>query len=363
MSLGGDGWSDGDAEGPGFHYFPPGENPDLTPIAEMSGRALRRVIERVDLEILALALHEAQPRVIERVLRNVSSKNAAHIREEMERSGSEESERSVEARQMLMQTAYTMKNHGDITFEGPADDAIPPLDRAIEDGLAAFHSPESKAEHAVSLIVALAARAELHGLLSLEPALERSPDGIFSTGLRMLADQAPWDEVEMILARQIDSSLGAMERNKEIAIEGALAILEGASEDRARARLVAFLPEGEADYERLPGVRFSPSAQATVDIISLCVELAGLASRDEGGAIAERLEWIQEPLLKTGLKWALDGASIEDVERLLSRKGQTRLDRERRKLECLAEGLMLIREGHPEGFIREALGGYIEDEA
>ncbi len=357
------GWGDGGMEDPGFHYLPPGENPDLTPFAEMSGRALRRVIERMDLEILALALHDAQPRVVERVLRNVSSKNAAHIREEIERSGAGQSERSVEARQMLMQTAYAMKSHGDITFDGPADDAIPPLDRALEEGLAAFHSPESKAEHAVSLIVVLAARAEQHGLLSLEPALERSPDGIFSTGLRMLVDQAPWDEVEMILVRQIESSLGAMDRNKEIAIEGALAILEGVSEDRARARLVAFLPEGEADYERLPGVRSSPSTQASVDIISLCVELAGLASRDEGGAIAERLEWIQEPLLKTGLKWAIEGASIQDVERLLSRKGQTRLDRERRKLECLAEGLMLIREGHPVDFIREALGGYLEDEA
>lgn len=357
------GWGDGGMEDPGFHYLPPGENPDLTPFAEMSGRALRRVIERMDLEILALALHDAQPRVVERVLRNVSSKNAAHIREEIERSGAGQSERSVEARQMLMQTAYAMKSHGDITFDGPADDAIPPLDRALEEGLAAFHSPESKAEHAVSLIVVLAARAEQHGLLSLEPALERSPDGIFSTGLRMLVDQAPWDEVEMILVRQIESSLGAMDRNKEIAIEGALAILEGVSEDRARARLVAFLPEGEADYERLPGVRSSPSTQAAVDIISLCVELAGLASRDEGGAIAERLEWIQEPLLKTGLKWAIEGASIQDVERLLSRKGQTRLDRERRKLECLAEGLMLIREGHPVDFIREALGGYLEDEA
>ena len=363
MNFSGDGWADGGMGGPGFHYFPPGENPDLTPFAEMTGRALRRVIERMDLEVLVLALRDAQPRVVERVLRNVSSKNAAHIREEIERSVSGESERSVEARQMLMQTAYAMKHHGDITFDGPADDAIPPLDRALEEGLAAFHSSESKAENAVSLIVALAARAEQHGLLSLEPALERSPDGIFSTGLRMLVDQAPWDEAEMILARQIESSLAAMVRNNEVAIEGALAILEGVSEGRARARLVAFLPEGEADYERLPGVRFSPSAQATVDIISLCVELAGLASRDEGGAIAERLEWIQEPLLKTGLKWALEGATIEDVERLLSRKGQTRLDRERRKLECLAEGFMLTREGHPEDFIREAIGGYLEDEA
>ena len=363
MNFSGDGWGDGGMEGPGFHHFPPGENPDLTPFAEMSGRALRRVIERMDPEILVLALRDADSRVVERVLRNVSSKNAVHMREEIERSGSMESERSVEARQMLMQTAYAMKNHGDITFDGPADDSIPPLDRTLEEGLAAFHSSEAKAEHAVSLIVVLAARAEQHGLLSLEPALERSPDGIFSTGLRMLVDQAPWDEAEMILARQIESSLAATERNKEIAIEGAVAILEGVSEDRARARLVAFLPEGEADYERLPGVRFSPSAQASVDIISLCVELAGLASRDEGGAIAERLEWIQEPLLKTGLKWALEGATIEDVERLLSRKGQTRLDRERRKLECLAEGFMLIREGHPLDFIREALGGYIEDEA
>jgi len=317
----------------------------------------------MDPDILVLALRDADARVVERVLRNVSSKNAAHIREEIERASSGMSERSIEARQMLMQTAYTLKNHGDITFDGPADDAIPPLDHSLEGGLAAFHSSESKAEHAVTLIIALAARAEQHGLLSLEPALERSPDGIFSTGLRMLVDQAPWDEAEMILARQIESSLSAMDRNKEVAIEGALAILEGVSEDRARARLVAFLPEGEADYERLPGVRFSPSAQATVDIISLCVELAGLACRDEGGAIAERLEWIQEPLLKTGLKWALEGATIEDVERLLSRKGQTRLDRERRKLECLAEGFMLIREGHPVDFIREALGGYLEDEA
>ena len=363
MNFSGDGWGDDGVEGPGFHYFPPGENPDLTPFAEMSGRALRRVIERMDLEILALALHDADARVVERVLRNVSSRNAAHMREEIERSGAEQSERSVEARQMLMQTAYAMKNHGDITFDGPADDAIPPLDRALEEGLAAFHSSDARAEHAVSLIVVLASRAEGHGLLSLEPALERSPDGIFSTGLRMLVDQAPWNEVETILARQIESSLGAMVRNNEIAIEGALAILEGVSEDRARARLVAFLPEGQADYERLPGVRFSPSAQSAVDIISLCVELAGLASRDEGGAIAERLEWIQEPLLKTGLKWAIEGASIQDVERLLSRKGQTRLDRERRKLECLAEGLMLIREGHPVDFIREALGGYLEDEA
>ena len=363
MSLDGGGWTDGGTEGPGYRFFSPGENPDLTPFAEMSGRALRRVIERMDPEILALALRDAEARVVERVLRNVSSRNAARIREEIRRPGSGESERSVEARQMLMETAYAMKNHGDITFEGPADDAIPPPDRTLEAALAAFHSPDSKAEHAVSLIVALAARAERYGQLSLEPALERIPDGIFSIGLRMLVDQAPWNEAEMILARQIESFLGAMERNKEIAIEGALAVLEGVSEDRARARLVAFLPEGEADYERLPGVRLSPSAQAAADIIRLCVELAGLAYRDEGGAIAERLERVQEPLLKTGLKWALEGATMEDVERLLSRKGQTRLDRERRKLECLAEGFMLIREGHPEDFIREALGGYLEDEA
>ena len=363
MSLDGDGWMDSEAEGPGYHFTPPDEIPDTIPFVEMSGRALRRIIERLDPEILALALRDAEAREVERFLRNVSSKNAVHIREEIERAGAEESERRAEARLILKQTAYSMKKRGEITFEGPADDAIPPLDRKLEELLAAFHSPESKAEQAVSLVVALASRAEQLGLLSLEPVLERSPDGIFSIGLRMLVDQMRWDEAEMILTRHIESSLAAVERNREIAIEGALAILEGVGEDRVRARLVAFLPEGEADYERLPGVRFSPSAQTTVDIISLCVELAGLASRDEGGAIAERLEWIQEPLLKMGLKWALEGASIEDVERLLSRRGQTRLNRERRKLECLAEGFMLIREGHPDGFIREALGGYLEDEA
>ena len=53
----------------------------------------------MDLEILVLALRDAQPRVVERVLRNVSSKNAAHIREEIERASPEKSERSVEARQ------------------------------------------------------------------------------------------------------------------------------------------------------------------------------------------------------------------------------------------------------------------------
>lgn len=357
---GDDGWLAGDS---GHRYFSPGENPDLTPIAEMSGRALRRVIERVDLEVLAVALRDAEARVVERVLRNVSSKNAARIREALERSEADGGASGVEARQVLMETAYAMKNHGDITFEGPADDAMPPLDRAVEEALAAFHLPGSAAAQSVALIAALAARAEQHGLLSLEPALDRSPDGIFSTGLRMLVDQVPWEEAEMILARQLDSSLGAMERNKEIAIEGALAILEGASESRARARLVAFLPEGEADYERLPGVRFSPSAQAAADIIRLCVEFAGIAARQGSGAIEERLERIEEPLLQTGLRWALSGAPIEDVERLLSRKGQTRVDRERRKVESLAEGFALIRQGHPEDFIREALGSYLEEEA
>ena len=363
MNLDGDRWMNVGPEGPGRRFFSPGENPDLTPFAEMSGRALRRVIERIDLEVLARALRSAEARVVDRVLGNVSTKNARRIREEIKRGGADEGDRVVEARQLLMETAYAMKEHGDITFDGPADDAIPPLDRAVEEELAAFHAPGSAAGQAVSVVAALAARAERHGLLSLEPALERSPDGIFATGLRMLVDQTPSGEAETILARQIESALGAMERNREIAIEGALAIIEGVSEERARARLVAFLPEGEADYERLPGVRFSPSAQAAVDIISQCVELAGLAAREGSGAIEERLEWIQEPLLGTGLKWALDGAPMDDVERLLSRRGQTRLDRERRKLECLVEGFMLIREGHPEDFIRDALGGYLEDEA
>ncbi len=353
---------DGGPEIPGGRFFSPGENPDLTPFVEMSGRALRRVIERVDLDVLALALRDAEARVVKRVLGNVSSKSAARIREEIERAEAEEDAPGVEARQFLMETAYVMKNHGDITFDGPADDSIPPMDRALEEELATFHSSGSAAEQAVSLAVALAARAEQQGLLSLEPALERIPDGIFSTGLKMLVDQTPWDEAEIILTRQIESSLGAMERNKEIAIEGALAILEGVSKERALARLVAFLPEGEADCERLPGVRFPPSVQATVDVIAFCVELADLAHREGSGAIADRLEGIEESLLKTGLKWALDGAPTDAVERLLGRRGQTRLDRERRKLECVAEGFALIREGHPESFVREALAGYLEDE-
>ncbi len=365
MNLDREGWTEGGPEEGGRPFFSPGEVSDLTPFARMSGRALRRVIERMDLDVLALALRDAQPRVVERVLKNVSAKNAARLHEEITRpAAGEVGPGGVdEARQVLMETAYAMEQHGDITFEGPADDAIPPLERALEEELASFHDPESRAERTVSLIAALADRAQRHGLLSLEPALERSPNGIFSVGLRMLVDQAPLQEAEMIFTRQIESSLGAMERNKEIAIEGVLSILEGASAERTRARLVAFLPEGEADYERLPGVRFSPSAQAAADIISLCVDLADLAAREGSDAMEAHLAAIRDPLLQTGLKWAIEGAPLDDVERLLSRKGQTRLDRERRKLECLAEGLMLIREGHPEGFIREALSGYLEDEA
>ena len=125
MSLDGDGWMDSEAEGPGYHFTPPDEIPDTIPFVEMSGRALRRIIERLDPEILALALRDAEAREVDRFLRNVSPKNAVHIREEIERAGAEESERRAEARLILKQTAYSMKKRGEITFEGPADDAIP----------------------------------------------------------------------------------------------------------------------------------------------------------------------------------------------------------------------------------------------
>ncbi len=199
MNLEGDGWIDGGMENPAHHYFSLDENPDLSPITEMSGRALRRVIERMDVQTLALALCDAEARVVERVLRNVSSNNAAQIREEMERSVSGQGEQNLKARQRLMQTAYAMKYYGDITFDGPADDAIPSLDHSLKEALSAYHATDSRAEQTVALIALLAARVEQYSLLSLEPALERSPDGIFSTGLRMLVDQTPWDEAEMIL--------------------------------------------------------------------------------------------------------------------------------------------------------------------
>jgi len=58
--------------------------PDLGPLARMSGRALRRLIERVDMDTLSLALRYAEDSLVQRVLRNVSSRTAAALREEME---------------------------------------------------------------------------------------------------------------------------------------------------------------------------------------------------------------------------------------------------------------------------------------
>ncbi|MEK6711021.1 MAG: FliG C-terminal domain-containing protein, partial [Nitrospinota bacterium] len=54
-----------------------GSRPDLAPLARMSGRALRRLIERLDMDTLSLALREAPSGLVQRVLRNVSSRTAA----------------------------------------------------------------------------------------------------------------------------------------------------------------------------------------------------------------------------------------------------------------------------------------------
>lgn len=339
------------------------ERPDMGPLARMSGRALRRLIERVDMDTLCLALRYADDSVVERVLRNVSSRTAAALREEMEEGPSATPEDCVEAQQVLMEVAYDLEERGEISFEGPADDALPPLDRELEHRLASFSLAESGTADVITLVQGLAARGREHGLISLEPALERVPEGVLAAGLRMAVDQLSVEEIEIVLGRQVDALLYAMERNAEIAVEGVLSILEGEDEERTRARLVSFLPEGEADFERMPEVRLTPSAQAANDIIRASCGLASLARREGLGALEERLEGLPHPLLARGVRWALDGSDLDEVERMLRRRGRTRVDRERRKLETLVEGVLLLREGRDPAYVREALEGFLEDKA
>jgi len=329
----------------------------------MSGRALRRLIERVDMETLSLALRLADAPLVERVLRNVSSRAAAALREEMGEASPPGREECAEAQHVLMETAYDLEEKGEISFEGPADDALPPLEPATEARLGGFHLAEGGAAEVAALIAGLAERAREHGLVSLEPVLERIPENLLAAGLRMVVDQLPAEEIETVLGRQIDAFLYAFERNGEIAAEGVLSIIEGEDTERTRARLVSFLPEGEADYERLPEVKLPPSAQAANDLIRACCELAGRARAQGLGALEGQLDALPDPLLRRGLRWALEGNDLDEVERMLRRRARTRADRERRKLEALLEGLVLLREGRDPAYIREALEGFLEEKA
>lgn len=357
-------WDEPGSPGPGGEGERRRESrPDLGPLARMSGRALRRLIERVDMDTLSLALRYAEDALIQRVLRNVSSRTAAALREEMEGGPGAAPEDCAEAQQVLLEVAYDLEERGEISFEGPADDALPPLDRELEHRIAGFSLAGASAPDVIALVAGLAARGREHGLVSLEPALERVPEGLLAAGLRMAVDQLPVEEIEAVLGRQIDASIHALERNAEIAVEGVLSILEGEDEERTRARLVSFLPEGEADFERMPEVKLIPSAQAANDIIRASCELAALARREGLGALEERAEALPHPLLARGVRLALEGSDLDEVERMLRRRSRTRAERERRKLETLLEGLLLLREGRDPAYVREALEGFLEDKA
>ncbi|MEK6711162.1 MAG: hypothetical protein AABZ64_11355, partial [Nitrospinota bacterium] len=290
-------------------------------------------------------------------------RTAAALREEMEDGAAAAPEDCVEAQHAMMEVAYDLEERGEISFDGPADDALPPLDREIEQCVAGFNPAESGAAEVIALAAALAGRGREHGLISLEPVLERVPEGVLAAGLRMAVDQLPVEEIETVLGRQVDAHLHAQERNSEIAVEAVLSILEGEDEERTRARLVSFLPEGEADFERLPEVRLTPSAQAANDLIRVGCALAARARREGLGALEQGLESLPHPLLERGIRWALEGSDLDEVERMLRRRSRTRSERERRKLETLLEGLLLLREGRGPAYVREALEGFLEEKA
>ncbi|MDA0998930.1 MAG: hypothetical protein O2807_00245 [bacterium] len=339
------------------------EEADLSPLSNMSGRALRRIIDRSDPETLSLALCTADPAVADRVLQNVSVHAAEFLRAEIQRNAGMPREVYRDAQRTLMATAYSLEERGEISLDGPADDTIPPLEIETEGKLSAHHLAEMEAAEAIDLLALFSARALRHGLLSLEPALDRMPGSVLSTGLRMVIDLSLVEDIESIVGRQIDAYIVHLERNGEILIEGLASIVSEEGRERARARLVAFLPEGAADYERLPEMHLPPSAQATSRIISLCCDLAEEAHREGLAALEGRLGDIPEALLRRGLRWALEGAGIDEIERMLERRHRTRTEKERRKLELILEGLLLIREGVPPDRLREALEGFLEEKA
>lgn len=336
---------------------------DMTPLTLMSGRALRRIIDHIDRDTLSLALCAAGSSVTDRVFRNLSVRAAEILREEIQKNEGMPREIYLEAQYALMATAHSLEERGEISFEGPADDSIPPLKSETEEKISADHLAEMEAGDAIDVLAALSARAYQHGLFSLEPVLDRMPGSIFSMGLRMVVDLFLVEDIEAIAGRQIDAFITHLERNGEILIEGLNAILSEESGEQARIRLVAFLPEGAADYERLPEMRLPPSAQATNRIISLCADLADEAHREGIAALEARLDQIPDALLRRGLRWSFDGAGIDEIERMIERRHRTRTERERRKLELILEGLLLIREGVPSDRLREALEGFLEEKA
>ncbi|MEE9276039.1 MAG: FliG C-terminal domain-containing protein [bacterium] len=357
-----DPFESGGEEGP-YGSRPGMEEADLSPLSRMSGRALRRLIERVDMETLSLALRCADADITDRVLRNLSSRTAAALREEIGALPFSGRDICLEAQHVLMETAYDLESRGDISFDGPADDAFPPLDASLESAIGGFSLPEADPAGTIGFLVRLAGRAHAHGLLSLEPVLERIPEGILATGLRMAVDQLEAEDIEAVLGRQIDSHLSFLDRMGEILIEGLLSIASGEDEERARGRLVAFLPAGAEDYERLPEMRLPPSAEATNRLIGLLCDLAGESRRKGPAALADRLDEISDPLLRRGVEWVSEGCGLEDLERMAERRCKTRTDRERRKLEVLLEGFFLIRQGTPPDRVREALEGFLEEMA
>ncbi|MBX6773314.1 MAG: hypothetical protein IRY83_16460, partial [Chloroflexi bacterium] len=86
-------------------------------LALLDDRALQRVLRRIEISDLPLALQKAPPPLVERILANLSVRTAAMVREEMAAASSARTRQVHEAQQRIVAVARAMEENEEIVVE------------------------------------------------------------------------------------------------------------------------------------------------------------------------------------------------------------------------------------------------------
>jgi flagellar motor switch protein FliG len=91
-------------------------------LAYADDRGMQELLRQIDSAKVALALHEADDAVTERILTNLSERAGSMLKEEIEFLGTVKPEDKAAARKELIETALKLENEGQLEFEEQVED-------------------------------------------------------------------------------------------------------------------------------------------------------------------------------------------------------------------------------------------------
>ena len=216
---------------------------DFDKLKNLPDRAMQRVLREVDASQVSHALSGADDATRERVMRNMSKRAAAIIKETMDGLGSVAENRIETAMNDVIVIYQKLVDNGDIAAIGTeaaesneSTKRPSPIEIIKQKGSSGFST-----EDLVALFPEISSKSRAHGLLSLESDVEGIEDKIIHKGLQLVIDGTDPEYVESITRSMLEKELQLMRTKYEAAIDSILSVQMGDSPLLIREKLEARL--------------------------------------------------------------------------------------------------------------------------